>query len=151
MFKICSMCEQAKHISEYNLRRGNQPQGYCKECNKSYKKDMYKSNPLERIRLKVSNRTIKMDKRSITSRAKDKPCADCNRRFPSHAMDFDHVRGEKSFTISHGIKNKTVEEILAEIEKCDVVCATCHRMRTQDRIRGRKTHDGAIQAPTENS
>ncbi len=65
---------------------------------------------------------------------KDVPCVDCGESFPAECMDFDHVRGEKLFTISHlakALKNR--DRIAAEIEKCDVVCANCHRTRTRQR------------------
>jgi hypothetical protein len=46
-------------------------------------------------------------------------------------MDFDHRPDEaKLFTISHGKGQYGEEKILAEIAKCDVVCANCHRLRT---------------------
>ena len=60
------------------------------------------------------------------------PCADCGGTFPSVCMDFDHVRGTKLFAI--GARTRTTrEKLLAEIAKCDVVCANCHRIRTHER------------------
>ena len=32
---------------------------------------------------------------------KRNPCTDCGNTFPTVAMDFDHVRGEKEASISH--------------------------------------------------
>lgn len=60
---------------------------------------------------------------------KSGPCADCGNRFHPVAMDFDHRDpAEKSFQISKGPKN--LQRVLAEIAKCDLVCANCHRVRT---------------------
>lgn len=57
-------------------------------------------------------------------------CIDCGEKDPL-VLDFDHVRGEKSFSISDAIRNKkTVERILQEIEKCEVRCSNCHRRKT---------------------
>jgi hypothetical protein len=64
----------------------------------------------------------------------ERGCADCGYRKDPRAMDFDHVRGEKSFNLSQSGSIK-LERILAEVEKCDVVCANCHRIRTFDRGR----------------
>jgi hypothetical protein len=51
-------------------------------------------------------------------------------------MDFDHREGEeKLFAVSAG-GNKvrlSQSQLLAEIAKCDVVCANCHRERTHRR------------------
>lgn len=63
-------------------------------------------------------------------RLKSVPCMDCGRVFPPCAMDFDHRDpAEKSFTVSVNIEI-ALDVLLAEIEKCDVVCACCHRIRT---------------------
>jgi len=62
--------------------------------------------------------------------AKDRPCLDCHGVFPSVAMDFDHVRGVKLFNLSGSGSKYPLSEVLAEIEKCEVVCANCHRVRT---------------------
>lgn len=59
-------------------------------------------------------------------------CKDCGISDP-RVLEFDHVRGEKEFTLKEA-KSKPLDVILAEIEKCDVVCANCHRIRTQERI-----------------
>ena len=72
--------------------------------------------------------------RAIIEEAKDKPCADCGRCFPTCAMEFDHVRGRKAFKVSEAVQRAyaiNIEKVRAEISKCDVVCANCHRIRTQ--------------------
>ena len=60
---------------------------------------------------------------------KSKPCTDCGLCYPKEVMEFDHVpgRGGKLHNVS---RLKTVRAILAEAEKCDLVCANCHRLRT---------------------
>lgn len=37
---------------------------------------------------------------------------------------------EKAFTISYEIGRKPLHLIMAEIEKCDLVCHNCHALRT---------------------
>ena len=45
-------------------------------------------------------------------------------------MDFDHRDpSTKCFGLSHAIF-QAWSNVLAEIDKCDVVCANCHRIRT---------------------
>ncbi len=62
---------------------------------------------------------------------KNRPCEDCDKSFPPYVMDWDHVRGEKKFVLSATLANNiSRERILAEIAKCDLVCANCHRIRT---------------------
>jgi hypothetical protein len=60
------------------------------------------------------------------------PCADCRRCFLSHMMDFDHRDpSTKSFALSGKVQLKSEETLLREVAKCDVICANCHRVRTQ--------------------
>lgn len=61
-------------------------------------------------------------------------CADCGYREHAEALDFDHLPGRgKVSHISKLVSNAGMDKILAEIEKCDVVCANCHRVRTAER------------------
>ena len=65
---------------------------------------------------------------------KNQPCMDCGGSFPSPCMDFDHVRGEKIGNVTDLCrKGVRWETVLAEIAKCELVCANCHRLRTWQR------------------
>ena len=67
------------------------------------------------------------------------PCIDCKNFFPYYVMDFDHVSGEKTEGIarlSRGYGGK--KKLLEELEKCELVCSNCHRIRTHERS-ARKT------------
>ncbi len=61
-------------------------------------------------------------------------CADCGYNKHPVALDFDHLPGHvKEFTIgSQMIRN--MDRIWAEVAKCEVVCANCHRIRTATRL-----------------
>ena len=66
---------------------------------------------------------------------KARPCADCNIQYPFYVMQFDHVKGQKAFTISQ--RSQASKKILIEeIAKCEVVCANCHAIRTYTRKLG---------------
>jgi hypothetical protein len=74
------------------------------------------------------------DRRALLDALKDFPCADCGNRFPPVCMDFDHRPGEvKLFNIGRNMHSRKWAETLAEIDKCDLVCANCHRIRTHSR------------------
>lgn len=82
-------------------------------------------------------------KRSLVTAFKDKPCFDCNKRFHFSVMDLDHVRDKKVISIGANLKSISMENLLKELEKCDVVCSNCHRLRTWQRL-----HDGILTAET---
>ena len=61
-------------------------------------------------------------------------CEDCGKSFPYYILDFDHVRGEKTHSISYMCRWYSLEEIGIEMNKCEIVCSNCHRARTHKRI-----------------
>lgn len=63
---------------------------------------------------------------------KKKPCTDCGGEFPPHVMDFDHKDGVKLGRISTMATQVSWDKLLAEIAKCDLLCANCHRIRSFD-------------------
>lgn len=68
----------------------------------------------------------------LLARLKGEPCTDCGDTFRPEAMDFDHVRGVKVGNVSDMVGGST-DALVAEIAKCELVCAVCHRIRTRDR------------------
>ena len=60
-------------------------------------------------------------------------CVDCGECNPI-VLDFDHLKDKKynvSRMIHDGFSWKAIKK---EIEKCQVVCANCHRIRTHNRL-----------------
>lgn len=78
---------------------------------------------------------------------KSKPCTDCGQVFAACCMDFDHRKGtRKTYNVgcmfAHHYSRSLIEK---ELEKCELVCANCHRVRTRDRRKGsRITHYGLL-------
>jgi hypothetical protein len=72
--------------------------------------------------------------RAMLNMLKQVPCMDCGGSFPPECMDFDHRPGTiKVGDLSRMIRHSVVN-ILIEVEKCDIVCANCHRLRTARRL-----------------
>lgn len=73
--------------------------------------------------------------RRVVEEGKLKPCTDCGIQYHPYVMQYDHVRGTKKFNLGEATaKAKTVKAVYEEIEKCEVVCANCHAMRTWSRL-----------------
>lgn len=66
-------------------------------------------------------------------RQKERPCADCGQSYPHYVMDFDHRYGVTKVMKVSQIYKRSMKTLKAEIAKCDVVCANCHRERTHQR------------------
>jgi len=58
-------------------------------------------------------------------------CKDCGYNAHHVALDFDHITGEKELNVCNA---KSIEQAKKEMEKCEVVCACCHRIRTYNRL-----------------
>lgn len=87
-----------------------------------------------RVKNKVTWMTRQHEREDIVRAAKDKSCADCGVWYPYYVMDFDHVRGTKVDIVGH-VKGGSIQRLMLEISKCEVVCANCHRIRTENRRR----------------
>ena len=63
------------------------------------------------------------------------PCVYCGGFFPAAAMDLDHRPGEKKLAAVSTLVSSTrsMRVVKAEVAKCDLVCANCHRVRTATR------------------
>lgn len=62
------------------------------------------------------------------------PCTDCGINYPSYVMDFDHL-ANKEYQISNMIHSGyDICSVQKEIDKCEIVCSNCHRVRTHNRL-----------------
>ena len=99
----------------------------------------------ERNKLKVKEQAAASNKRRRQSHREKiraylaaNPCVDCGEKDPV-VLEFDHRDpSQKSFSIGEaGHRTWCWELIEAEIAKCEVRCANCHRRRTaRQRLEG---------------
>ena len=87
----------------------------------------YRARHPERIAAK--SKRAQRKRRALLAQLKSQPCMDCGQSYPPYVMDFDHRRGTKVFDVSTN-SMWGLQAVLTEIEKCDLVCANCHRIRT---------------------
>jgi hypothetical protein len=75
------------------------------------------------------------DRRDYSDRIKtESSCVTCGFRGQAIQFDFDHRPGTKKVAnIAALITKGTIEDFVAEIAKCEVICANCHRIRTAER------------------
>jgi hypothetical protein len=105
-------------------------QSKCRACQREWYKNYYNSDAKEKTRLYANNLAARTLIHELIRESKNKPCADCGGEFPYYVMDFDH-RDPKKKTFNVGMfAGRTLAAVRKEIEKCDVVCANCHRERT---------------------
>lgn len=69
--------------------------------------------------------------RAILLEAKASGCVDCGEMDPV-VLDFDHIGG-KTFNVARMSGRTSYEALRAEIAKCEIRCANCHRKMTARR------------------
>lgn len=132
--KRCPVCELDLDVGKFykhkNRSDGLQPQ--CKKCQGKYQNKNYKVSSKRRASIRQSAKTRRLAHiEVVTAYLREHPCVDCGENDPE-VLEFDHVRGEKiteiAKLVSHGYSWALIE---AEIAKCDVRCANCHRRKTR--------------------
>jgi hypothetical protein len=109
----------------------------CKACKRYYNQIWYARNAdRQRALVKVNAERYRVRLRDVVRQAKSRPCADCGQQYPHYVMDFDHRTLERKLgNIAWMVsRRRTVDDVLAEIAKCEVVCANCHCIRTFQRL-----------------
>lgn len=140
----CSVCGVVQPVTAFafkNKARGMR-HARCRLCQKDYAQQHYKQNA-ESYRDRACVTTpqyIDRNQTYIRSLKEQHPCTDCGVRFPHYVMDFDHTHGTKVANVSVlARRGASLERISAEIDKCELVCANCHRARTWKRLQKETT------------
>jgi hypothetical protein len=125
----CSKCGATKNSSSFGVRRTGKLTSWCRQCKRAHDREAYSGN---REWYQRRNKTQRKALREYIDSLKRGPCLDCGQSFPPCVMDFDHVRGKKRHNVGSMLlsSRRLIDD---EVAKCDLVCANCHRIRTQMR------------------
>ena len=133
----CGRCGETKSAESFAWRRKarGQRDNYCRSCRAQSKREHYVANRDRYIAQALARKRAVATRRAalLIDFFESRPCLDCGQSDPL-VLEFDH-RGDKSFNVSKGLRDLDWAAVLAEIAKCDVVCANCHRRRTARRGR----------------
>jgi hypothetical protein len=86
----------------------------------------------ERREIKKKRRYEKLD--AIDAIKLAHGCADCGYNEHACALDFDHRPGTEKVAGVANLLGGSWDVLWNEIDKCDVVCSNCHRVRTKYRM-----------------
>ncbi len=130
--KRCLKCGETKPFDAFHRGGRDGWQAWCKTCRKVYDHADHQKTKGLRVRQK---RVLKRKSADWLRALKDgRPCVDCGGVFHPEAMHFDHrPESGKEFDVGFGNGRYSRARVLAEIAKCDLVCANCHAVRTYDR------------------
>jgi hypothetical protein len=134
-FKKCYRCgasKSAEHFAWRNKAKGRHD-SFCRPCRAAYKKEHYAANRQLYIdRAQKRKQQLALERTVyLIEYFRTHPCVDCGEADPV-VLEFDHLR-DKLFSVGMHLTRRSWQDILDEIEKCQVVCANCHRRRTAAR------------------
>ena len=135
MVKQCPRFRRELPLAEFNLknRSSGRLQVYCRPCSRAYVRDHYQRNRSYYIEKAKAQKARDRPRllRFVLEYLLEHPCVSCGETDPA-VLEFDHIdpatkTAEVAALVSDG---NGWRRVLAEIEKCVVRCANCHRRRT---------------------
>lgn len=126
--KQCSKCTEVKTFESF-AKDKERLHSWCKPCHREWSKRHYLENKqyyAKKARVFDKERRKRV-REIIIDYLLSHPCIDCGEK-DILVLEFDH-RGDKKFAISD-FRHQNIELIKAEINKCEVRCANCHRRKT---------------------
>lgn len=129
----CTKCEIDKEDSDFTKRKSGSLYAWCKICHAKHKKETREKN-LKRSNERVQElRAIKRKERQeyVFNYLLNHPCVKCGEADPV-VLEFDHRDPTtKAYNISNLVSYAlSFETLTTELNKCDVLCANCHRRKT---------------------
>jgi hypothetical protein len=117
-----------------HLRNQQVPERECYRCKQPFTKTSCSKKTYCTSCIRAIQK-ISRDQRAtkFNELKESQPCSDCGNYYPAIVMDFDHRDPDTKQHEVAAIKYGSWEKLLAEIAKCDLVCANCHRIRTLER------------------
>lgn len=131
--KTCPGCGEQKQITAFNWK--NQELGIrqvrCRTCTREQCRSHYERHRAKYLRkARKRNVVVHHEQRDqVLAYLAAHPCVDCGEA-DIVCLEFDHVRGRKRGNIASMLGDHAWATIEAEIAKCDVRCANCHRRKT---------------------
>lgn len=125
MDKIYVDCKIPKNINQFAIH-GKQLKEKCNVCLKRYMSNHYQNNKQKYIDYTINRGKVT---RAWYLEYKDKlKCKECGENHPA-VLDFHHRDpNEKVMSIGNIIGRKwSIDKILNEMNKCDILCSNCHR------------------------
>jgi hypothetical protein len=131
--KICFTCKIEKSRKDFRNRAKSSDglDSYCKECRSQRDKLFYQNNPDRKNQIIEKEKLRKKSNAQwVRNYLKEHPCVACSLSDPD-LLEFDHIKGVKVGGVSSLVRNgKSLQNIIKEIEKCQVLCLHCHRKKT---------------------
>lgn len=109
--RLCKCCNETKELKEFriaNKGKQNYHRWICFSCERivlDNRRNQYKNDYIE------YKKTLKCNR-----------CGNTDHR----VLQFHHTDNNKEFNVSNKVGQRTLNSLMNEINKCEVLCANCH-------------------------
>src|SRR5437660_10224994 len=140
--RACTKCGELKPLEAFPPVRRGEPklESGCRDCFAEANARNYRKNhEREKTRLirQVAERRAEV-RTKIIEYLREHPCVDCGES-DIVVLEFDHVADKVADVSVYAGGGRSWARVKAEIDKCEVRCANCHRRKTRERSTNRVT------------
>ena len=138
--KHCYTCGRDLEISCFGKNRCKKDglQSQCNECRRVVNNKYYQESEIRRAAIRRNATNMLAATKAHIADIKAAGCIVCGETTLC-VLDFHHTSDDKLDNVSTLVSNKKgLSSVLAEVAKCVVLCANCHR----------KVHAGVVEIPT---
>ena len=144
--KTCTRCKNDFRVEDFKIinKRTGKRSSMCPDCKRAYDREYWaKSTSYRERQLKRRGDFKQRNRDFVIGYLKDHPCVDCGES-DIIVLEFDH-QGDKDFNVSSMVGSAySIDKIKKEIDKCEVVCANCHKRRTAKQFNWYKGRDTQV-------
>lgn len=113
--KLCPSCNENKNLCEFYTQNDRKNGSHiCKKCFNKYVGERWVQTKIKAIHYKGSK------------------CCDCGLSYPEMPyviFDFHHLNPSEKDVDWGKLRKRSWDKITFELDKCDLLCSNCHRIR----------------------
>ena len=132
MMKRCCACKSEQPIENFNRNKCRKDglQSRCRPCDQHRAREKYRGSSIEQEKTKLRSKTLSdSNNEFVYALLLVSKCVTCGENDPA-TLDFDHLVPEDKHLNVSRMKKHSRKTLEAEIAKCQIICANCHRKKT---------------------
>ncbi len=155
--RVCVVCNEEKPITKFD-KTPNRQDGRaitCRRCKQGRRPDETKRHWAKSARRNHAGLKLSQTKRKLQLlQYRGGQCVDCGLKpsddWPVNCFDFHHRDpNQKVSNVGNLIQKPLKAETFHEVDKCDILCANCHRRRHAGEIRKNHIEEANKPSPTQ--
>ena len=108
--KTCTKCNKTKELKDF-YKKSNRVHSFCKECFNNYCINRWKERKKKAVEYKGGK------------------CSSCGYNKYPDVLEFHHRDAETKEFDWKKLRQMSWDKVTKELDKCDMLCANCHRER----------------------